>query len=352
MKRIAYVLIGLLAYTHANSQISDRDMINYQAVMFDTASRVITNKTIGIKVSLLADSSTGTVVYAETHSKMTNENGLLTIAIGGGMALTGQYDSINWSMGDFFLKTEADLEGGTNYTRTSIQNLTSVPFALHAKSVTERDPTYSNSIAASITSSDTMAWNNKNNSLTTVGGISISGDTIRLVLDTAKHYIGKPHGGGVICWLDETGEHGLILGMVDLSNNRFSNVTTAPIDTTTEWDGARNTTAIINQPGHTGSAAKQCADYINADYGTGIYDDWYLPAVSEWKAIWENFYTVQKALESDGDEETKPISFGAYWSSTEVSFYDIQGFTVNTGNFGSGSTDKNYTYKVRPIRRF
>ena len=41
-------------------------------------------------------------------------------------------ESIDWSNGPYFIKSETDLEGGTNFTLSFTQQLLSVPFALHA----------------------------------------------------------------------------------------------------------------------------------------------------------------------------------------------------------------------------
>jgi len=132
------------------------------------------------------------------------------------------------------------------------------------------------------------------------------------------HYLGELYGGGVVFWVDHTGQHGLVVSMVDLSTEHvWSNVTCTAIDTTNDWDGVSNTAAITGQSGHATSAAKLCEDYTNADYGNGIYSDWYLPSIAELNQIWNNFYHIQKALSKDGDSSTTPMLRTYYWSSTE-----------------------------------
>jgi hypothetical protein len=134
-----------------------------------------------------------------------------------------------------------------------------------------------------------------------------------------SHYVGELYGGGVVFWVDETGEHGLIVSMVDLSTSQaWSNIESTLIGTTNDWDGASNTTDITGQGGHTSSAAKLCADYTNTDYGTGTYSDWYLPSIAELNHVWNNFYEVQKALTNDGNATTTPLERNYYWSSSEV----------------------------------
>lgn len=120
--------------------------------------------------------------------------------------------------------------------------------------------------------------------LTAGNNISITGNGTNAnpyLIGGAIHYIGELYGGGVVFWVDHTGEHGLIVSMVDLSSDFiWSNISDLFIGTTNDWDGAGNTTAIIGQAGHTSSAAKLCDDYTNADYGTGTYSDWYLPSIA------------------------------------------------------------------------
>jgi uncharacterized protein (TIGR02145 family) len=89
---------------------------------------------VGIKISILQGSANGAAVYAETHSPLTNSNGLATLEIGGGTLLSGNFANINWASGPNFVKTETDLNGGSNYTITNTQQLLSVPYALFSSS--------------------------------------------------------------------------------------------------------------------------------------------------------------------------------------------------------------------------
>ncbi len=168
---------------------------------------------------------------------------------------------------------------------------------------------------------------------------------------TDKHYVGELYGGGIVFWLDHTGQHGLIVSMVDLSTSQaWSNITSTLIGTTNDWDGANNTTAITGQSGHTNSAAKLCEDYTNADYSTGTYSDWYLPSVAELNHVWNNFYEVQKALTNDGNGTTTQLVRNIYWSSSEYDAGSAWGFYFSDGYTGYGY--KSYTSYVRAVRAF
>jgi uncharacterized protein (TIGR02145 family) len=56
---------------------------SYQAVIRDGANQVL-NKSVGIRLSILQGSESGTAVYAETYSDNTNANDLISLQMGGG----------------------------------------------------------------------------------------------------------------------------------------------------------------------------------------------------------------------------------------------------------------------------
>ena len=304
---VAALLVNLVVYAPPISTVPQK--ISYQAVVRNSSNALVTNHAVGMMISILQGSAaTGTVVYAETQTPTTNANGVVNIAIGTGTVASGSFSAINWSAGPYFSKIEIDPTGGTTYTIASISELLSVPYALHAKT------------AESITGS----------------GSGSSG-----------HYVGELFGGGVVCWVDHTGQHGKIVSMVDLTTTgQIWCDGTPTLGITNYWDGAANTTAIINQSGHTTSAAKLCADYTNADYGTGIYSDWYLPAIAELKHVYDNIFEIQKPLFLDGNPATTPlIDYGLsefidrgpddnflpyYWSSSmlNIKLYEVYEYYV------------------------
>jgi hypothetical protein len=105
---------------------------SYQAVVRGANNALVAKKQVGMKISLLQGSETGTAVYAETHTPTSNENGLVSIAIGAGSIESGTFTTIDWSKGPYFVKTETDPTGGTSYSLTSTSQLMSVPYALYA----------------------------------------------------------------------------------------------------------------------------------------------------------------------------------------------------------------------------
>jgi hypothetical protein len=107
--------------------------MNYQAVIRNSSNQLVANTQIGMQISILEGNANGTPVYEETHNPTTNQNGLVSIHIGDGSILTGHIDSINWSSNSFFIKTETDINGGSNYTISGTSQMVTVPYAMHAK---------------------------------------------------------------------------------------------------------------------------------------------------------------------------------------------------------------------------
>ncbi len=130
MKRLFSLLFCWVMATLLMAQAPQK--FTYQAVVRDAAGNLVSNAPVGVRVSILESAADGDAVYCETHLNNTNATGLLTLEVGGGTATDGDFASIDWPNGPYFLKTEMDVKGGTNYTITSSQQLLSVPYALYA----------------------------------------------------------------------------------------------------------------------------------------------------------------------------------------------------------------------------
>jgi len=83
-----------------------------------------------MRISLVQGAPSGTVVFSETQTATTNANGLISLQIGMGTVVTGTFACIDWASGPYYVKTETDLNGGTNYTIISSNEILSVPYAL------------------------------------------------------------------------------------------------------------------------------------------------------------------------------------------------------------------------------
>ncbi|MFB9096312.1 hypothetical protein ACFFVF_07280 [Flavobacterium jumunjinense] len=126
----AFLLIGMVTYSQSP------DGFTYQAVIRDAGDAIVTSSPIGMKISILQTSASGTAVYEETQTPTSNANGLVTLTVGSGTVVSGSLATIDWSAGPYFIKTETDPTGGTSYSISGTSQMMSVPFALYAANST------------------------------------------------------------------------------------------------------------------------------------------------------------------------------------------------------------------------
>ena len=132
MKKILLFFVAIMAMILvAEAQAPEK--FTYQAVVRNASNSLVANAPVGVRVSILQGGVNGTLVYMETHTSVTNANGLITLQIGSGSVQQGSFADIDWANGSYFLKTETDPAGGTNYSITGTQQMLSVPYALYAK---------------------------------------------------------------------------------------------------------------------------------------------------------------------------------------------------------------------------
>ena len=191
MKNLFVIITALFLTLNVFAQSPEK--MSYQAVVRDANKKLVKNTAIGMQISILQYTASGTALFVETHNPNTNENGLVSVEIGDGTIVIGDFTLIDWTDGPYFIKTETDPTGGTNYTIEGTSQLLSVPYALHAKtaegvtgSLDEKDPLFNASVAKDISAVDTANWNNKlaveaDGSVTNeIQMLSISNDTIYL----------------------------------------------------------------------------------------------------------------------------------------------------------------------------
>src|SRR5690554_7223308 len=131
MKKIITVCAVLLMTASVFAQAPEK--MSYQAVVRDASDALLGSTSVGMQISILQGSPSGTSVYKERQFPNTNANGLVSIEIGTGIVVTGDFTTIDWSHGPYFIKTETDPTGGASYTITGTSQLLSVPYALYAK---------------------------------------------------------------------------------------------------------------------------------------------------------------------------------------------------------------------------
>ena len=109
------------------------EKISYQAIIRSTNNELVVNSEISLKIILRQNSPSGIVIYSEDHSVTTNDNGLISLEIGTGNVTQGNFNTIAWENGTYFIENQVDTSGGSNYSTIGVTQLLSVPYALHSK---------------------------------------------------------------------------------------------------------------------------------------------------------------------------------------------------------------------------
>ena len=365
MKKLFTILLAVFLTATVWAQSPNK--MSYQAVIRNSSDALVTNTQIGLEVNIRQGTTSGTVVYTETQTPSTNANGLVSIEIGGGSG----FNTIDWANGPYFIETKTDPAGGTNYTITGTSQLLSVPYALHAKTaesvsgtITETDPVFTAwdkdyadliNTPAAADGSETKVTAGTNVTVTgsgttaspyVVNATAGSGSTTYSVGDFAQ--------GGIVFWVDETGQHGLVAAKEDQSTGvrwyagTYGN-TQAKGDG--PFSGEANTSIIIAAQvaiGDDGStyAARICNE-LQVTEGGKTYGDWYLPSKEELNLMYQNKATIDATAGVNGGSG---FASAYYWSSTETSnlFAWIQYFDFGTRYY----FDKTNSGRVRAVRAF
>lgn len=175
MKKVTLLLILCINYFLLFAQAPSS--IGYQAVVRDASNLILSNTAVGVRISIIQGSISGNTVYAETQNNSTNENGLLTLQIGNGTAVVGDMSLIDWGNGPYFIKTETDPEGGSNYTITGTTQIISVPYAFHAQTA----DSLTRELSITLPFEDSLSYNGElfkvTNTNSMLGGAAILGIT-------------------------------------------------------------------------------------------------------------------------------------------------------------------------------
>ena len=135
MKKLFYSVFVTLLFSL--SAFAQTEGINFQGLARNAAGEVLVSQKISLRLSILLDTESGAVAYAETRQVTTNPQGIFSLVIGDDKALTKStnFSSINWTPAPKFIKVEMDPNAGTSYVAMGTSRLQAVPFAFHAYGV-------------------------------------------------------------------------------------------------------------------------------------------------------------------------------------------------------------------------
>lgn len=155
-----------------------------------------------------------------------------------------------------------------------------------------------------------------------------------------KFRIGQEYGGGIIFYVDPSGEHGLIAASEDQGQAAWGCITKriAGADREEIGAGEQNTLDILADCSETNIAARICHDLV-----LNGFDDWFLPSKDELNQL----YLQKDLVGGFATDQTAP-----YWSSTEYEISNGAWRQTFADYFEQTIYDKYNVYNVRAIRKF
>jgi hypothetical protein len=189
------------------------------------------------------------------------------------------------------------------------------------------------------------------------------------VVPVGTFVTGQSYQGGIIFYINGTGQHGFMVSPVDLSTSApwAPTVTSlAPTNATSFsiGSGAANTAKILNILGNTGTyAAKLCTDYRG-----GGFSDWFLPSIAELAFVRYNkdviggipntdYWTSNEIAASPTAPNalylpmSQPLGTAFLGTASNGTVIAIQG-TTSASTVTYYTFSKAYTFSVRAVRAF
>jgi len=124
MKKILFILLLLPILT-----VGQNSSINYKAIVKDDTGAVIRNTNITVQFSVLRG-VLQEILYTETHSPSTDDNGLIILNIGTGTPVFQTYDRVPWDEEAHYLNVQIDTGSGMIDMGTT--QFRAVPFAINS----------------------------------------------------------------------------------------------------------------------------------------------------------------------------------------------------------------------------
>lgn len=132
MKKFFLLLVHCSIALLITAQVPES--ITYMAVARDITGNLLTNRLVSFRLTIVRGTPSGTEVFSEIHQETTNSFGMVSMEIGAGNLLSGDFASIQWGNDSYYLRTELDPAGGDAFQPMGTTRFLSVPYALYAKS--------------------------------------------------------------------------------------------------------------------------------------------------------------------------------------------------------------------------
>ena len=365
MKKQIFTLIALFLFViistfSVNAQAPEGFL--FQAQAMNKKGKPIKCTCLTVKITIMEKFPDGTVVWEGDHKVKTDAYGLFTLVIGEGTGGSYSFSDIDWANYSHFLNVRVDDKG--TWVDMGTTQFLSVPYALHANTVSninEADPIFSNSQAANITDNDIFKLENLSGintgdqDLSSFATQSALEDTAAAIRSSIPYYsIGDFAQGGIVFWVDETRQHGLVCAKEDQSTAIRWNAGSIG-NTHAKGDGPlsgeSNTVIIIAAQvaiGDDGStyAARICNEFITTESEI-TYGDWYLPSKGELDLMYQHKESIDASAMTNGGEA---FEITRYWSSSENTHYDA--WSQSFGNGSQAINGKSAARYVRAVRAF
>ena len=126
MSALAVVALAITVTVQTVAQES----FAYQAVIRDSEGKLIIEKEVGVRFSLMYG---GEAKYVETQKAKTNQYGNISVMIGTGEKTSGDFANVPWETLDITLKVEVAPAGGDKYITLGETKISPVPYAMYAR---------------------------------------------------------------------------------------------------------------------------------------------------------------------------------------------------------------------------
>ena len=234
--------------------------------------------------------------------------------------------------------------GTTNPNTSAALDITSTTKGLLPPRMTtaERD-------AISSAAKGLIVFNTTLNTLQINEGDDTTANWVSLSSTSATYSIGDVVNGGVIFWLDSTGQHGLVVAFSDAETSLqwgcdgtdLLNVSNVP---TNDGNPAGSGAEIGDGFNNTNDILTDCPTAPAAFAARSLGAQWFLPSIKELYQIYVNKTTLEAVSGFTAFSDDK------YWSSSENDINATWRYNFNNGS--SNKFSKNNTIYVRAVRAF